>query len=40
MGKKACKKNNFEDKGDPEYECRKCGAKVKKDEMVCKPKKL
>jgi len=40
MGKKACKKKNFEDKEKPVYECKKCGAKVKKEVKVCKPKKI
>jgi len=40
MGKKACKKKNFEDKEGAEYKCKKCGAGVKKKEKVCKPKKL
>ena len=40
MGKGACKKKNFEDKENPKYECRKCGAKVKKEDKVCKPKKI
>lgn len=40
MGKKACKKKNFEEKPDARYLCKKCGAKVKKEEKVCKPEKL
>jgi len=40
MSKKACKKKDFEDKADAKYECKKCGAKVKSDEKVCKPVKL
>ena len=40
MGKKACKKMGFEDKINARYECKKCGAKVKKEEKICKPKKI
>lgn len=40
MSKKACKKKDFEDKNDPRFECKKCGAKVKKEDKVCKPKKI
>lgn len=40
MSKKACNKKNFEDKKSPKYECKKCGAKVKDEEKVCKPLKL
>ena len=40
MGKVACKTKDFEDKENPKYECKKCGAKVKKEEKVCKPKKI
>lgn len=40
MGKKACKKKNFTDKEKPKYECKKCGAKVKKEDGVCKPHKI
>ena len=37
--KVACKKKSFEDEMNPKYICRKCGAKVKKEGKVCKPKK-
>lgn len=40
MGKKACKKKDFEDKQNAKYECKKCGAKVKNEDKVCKPEKL
>ena len=40
MAKKACKKTDYRDKEDAKYECKKCGAKVKKKEKACKPKKL
>lgn len=40
MGKTACKKEGFTDKENPKYECKRCGAKVKKEDKVCKPKKI
>ena len=40
MSKKACKKKDFQDKEEPKFECKKCGAKVYKEEKVCKPKKI
>ena len=39
MGK-ACKKDNFTNKENAKYECKKCGARVKKDDKVCKPQKI
>ncbi|WP_394706624.1 hypothetical protein [uncultured Draconibacterium sp.] len=40
MSKKACKKKGFQDKKEAKFSCKKCGAKVRKEEKVCKPKKL
>jgi len=40
MVKKACEKKDFEDKDNPKFECKKCGAKVRKEEKICKPQKL
>lgn len=40
MGKTACKKKNFEDKENPKFRCKKCGALVRKEEKVCKPVKI
>jgi len=40
MGKKACKKDNYQEPENPQYECKKCGLKAKKEEKLCKPKKL
>ena len=40
MGKNACKKKEFENSGNPKYQCKKCGALVKKEDNVCKPEKL
>jgi len=39
MGKTACKKDNYQEPGNPEYYCKKCGRKAKKEEKLCKPKK-
>jgi len=40
MTKTACKKDNFQDKENPKFECKRCGAKVNKNEKVCKPRKI
>lgn len=40
MGKNACKKKEFENSGNPKFQCKKCGAKVNMEEKVCKPEKL
>jgi hypothetical protein len=40
MAKTACKKKEFKDKENPKYECKKCRARVNKEEKVCKPKKI
>jgi hypothetical protein len=40
MGKKACKKKDFENKENAKYECKKCGAKVLNEEKVCKAVKI
>ena len=40
MGKNACKKRKFKDSENSKYECKKCGAKVKTGDKVCKAKKL
>jgi predicted RNA-binding Zn-ribbon protein involved in translation (DUF1610 family) len=40
MGKTACKKKNHKEKENAQYECKRCGAKVKKEDKVCKPKKI
>jgi hypothetical protein len=40
MGKNACKKKEFENVENPKFQCKKCGARVKKEEKVCKPEKL
>jgi len=40
MSKKACKKKGFEDRENAKYECKKCGAKVRKEGKICKSKKI
>lgn len=40
MSKKACKKKGFENKENAKYECKKCGARVNKEEKVCKAKRI
>lgn len=40
MSKKACKKSDFVDKENAKFECKKCGAKVLKEEKVCKAQKI
>jgi hypothetical protein len=37
---KVCKKKKSKNKENPRYECKKCGARVKKEEKVCKPQKI
>ncbi len=40
MGKTACKKEDYKDSENPKYVCKRCGAKTKKEDKVCKPKKI
>lgn len=40
MSKKACKKKDFQHKTDARFQCKKCGARVKKKSKVCKPQKI
>lgn len=40
MGKTACKKDNYKEPDTIKYVCKKCGAKAKKDDKLCKPKKI
>lgn len=40
MSKMACEKKDFRDSEDPKFQCKKCGARVKKEDKICKPKKL
>jgi len=39
MGKSACKKKDYKEPENPNYECKKCGAKAKKEDKLCKPQK-
>lgn len=42
MSKTVCKKGKKDEKDtdSPRYKCKKCGAEVKKEKQVCKPKEL
>jgi hypothetical protein len=40
VSKRACKNKDFEEKENPKFVCGKCGAKVKKEEKVCKPLRI
>ena len=44
MGKTRCKLSpkEYEEKkpDDPKYQCKKCGKVAKKEDQVCKPKKI
>ncbi len=40
MSKKACKKNDYKEPEAPKYICKKCGNKAKKEDNLCKPKKI
>ncbi len=40
MGKVACEIKKFREPDQPKYECKKCGVKVKREDKVCKPRKL
>lgn len=37
---KKCVDKNYEDPKDPKYICKKCGRSSKKQEEICKPKKI
>jgi rRNA maturation endonuclease Nob1 len=40
MSKTACKKKKYKVPDNPKYYCKKCGSKAKKEDKVCKPKKI
>ncbi len=40
MGKSACNKKKFKNSENPDFQCKKCGALVKKEEKVCKPQRV
>jgi len=40
MSKTMCKTYVPQDLEKVKYECRKCGAKAKKEKHICKPKKI
>jgi hypothetical protein len=40
MSKKRCEKKEYVEPEEPKFICKKCERKAKKEEQVCKPKKL
>ena len=40
MGKKECKNNDYKEKDDAKHICKYCERKAKKEEKLCKPKKI
>lgn len=40
MGKKQCKNDDYKEKDEALYICRKCERKAKKEEKLCKPMKI
>jgi len=40
MGKKQCKDNDYKEKDDVKYICKNCERKAKKEDKLCKPKKI
>ena len=40
MGKTQCKNDDYKENGDAKYICKRCERKSKKEEKVCKPKKI
>jgi hypothetical protein len=40
MPKTQCKNEDYEEKEDNKYVCKRCERKAKKEEKLCKPKKL
>ena len=40
MGKTLCKKDKEKTIENPKYVCKRCGRAAKKEEKLCKPKKI
>lgn len=40
MGKNACKKEGYQEPGNPVYKCKKCGLTAEKEKKLCKPKEI
>ncbi len=40
MSKTACKKDDYREPENPKYFCKKCDRKAKKEDKLCKPKKI
>jgi len=40
MPKKQCADKDYKEKDDAKYICKSCGRKSKKEDKICKPKKI
>jgi hypothetical protein len=40
MAKTQCKNEDYKEKDDAGYVCKRCGRKAKKEDKLCKPKKI
>ena len=40
MGKTQCKNDDYKEKDDVKYVCKRCERKSKKEDKICKPKKI
>jgi hypothetical protein len=40
MSKTQCKNEDYKEKGDDKYVCKRCERKAKKEDKLCKPKKI
>jgi hypothetical protein len=40
MGKKSCKKDDYQIPDNPGFICKKCERLAKKEDQVCEPKKI
>jgi hypothetical protein len=40
MSKTQCKNEDYKEKGDAKYVCKRCERKAKKEDKLCKPKKI
>jgi hypothetical protein len=40
MPKTQCKNDDYKEKTDAKYTCKSCGRTSKKDDKLCKPKKI
>ncbi len=40
MSKTECKNDGYKEKGDAKYICKRCQRNAKKEDKLCKPKKI